>query len=105
MLTLGWSDGNTLMLPAFSLLSLEKDKNRLCPVNYKIDKRTIEFKRRAEAVKKEFDVLFDLLEDAKKYDLPANYVLFDSWFGFSSVLIKILEKYKLNTICMLKAMP
>ena len=105
MLTLGWSDGNTFMPLAFSLLSSEKEKNRLCPVNDKIDKRTIGFKRRTEAVKKEFDVLFDLLEDAKKYSLPADYVLFDSWFGFPSVLIKILKEHKLNTICMLKAMP
>jgi len=105
MLTLGWSDGSTFMPLAFSLLSSEKEKNRLCPVNDKIDKRTIGFKRRTEAVKKEFDVLFDLLEDAKRYNLPADYVLFDSWFGFPSVLIEILQEYKLNTICMLKAMP
>jgi len=105
MLTLGWSDGNTFMPLAFSLLSSEKERNRLCPANDKIDRRTIGFRRRNEAVKKEFDVLFDLLEDAKKHNLPADYVLFDSWFGFPSVLIKISEKYKLNTICMLKAMP
>ena len=105
MLTLGWSDGNTFIPLAFSLLSSEKEKNRLCPANDKVDKRTIGFKRRTEAIKKEFDVLFDLLEDAQKYNLSADYVLFDSWFGFPSVLIKILEKYKLNTVCMLKAMP
>jgi hypothetical protein len=51
MLTLGWSDGNTFMPLAFSLLSSEKGKNRLCTSNDKIDKRTMGYKRRTEAVK------------------------------------------------------
>jgi len=40
MLTLDWSGGNTFVPLAFSLLSLENERNRLCGTNETIDKRT-----------------------------------------------------------------
>ncbi|NMM63037.1 transposase [Clostridium sp. P21] len=40
LLTLGWSDDNTFLPLAFTLLFSEKEKNRLCSENQTIDKRT-----------------------------------------------------------------
>jgi hypothetical protein len=51
MLTLGWSDGNTFMPLAFSLLSSDKKSNRYNEASEKIDKRTVGYRRRKEAMK------------------------------------------------------
>jgi hypothetical protein len=103
MLTLGWSDGNTFLPLAFSLLSSEKESNRLQGMSA-VDKRTNGYKRRKEAIRKSTEVLLDLLKQAKAYMVPASYLLLDSWFSFPSVIRKVLEQ-QLHTICMLKSMP
>lgn len=46
MLTLGWCDGSTFLPLAFSLLSSDNLKNRLCDMTNKVDKRTIGYRRR-----------------------------------------------------------
>ena len=104
MLTLGWSDGNTILPLDFSLLRSEKESNRLCGMNDSVDKRTNGYQRRKEAIRKSTNVLLDLLKQAKAYMVPASYLLFDSWFAFPGVIRKILE-IKLHTICMLKSLP
>ncbi len=104
MLTLGWSDGNTFLPLAFSLLSSEKEANRLQGVSNSLDKRTNGYRMRKEAIRKSTDVLLDLLKQAKAYMVPASYLLFDSWFAFPVVIRRVLEE-KLHTICMLKHMP
>lgn len=104
MLTLGWSDGNTFIPLAFSLLSSAKKKNLLCGINSLIDKRTNGYKRRKESIKKATEVMFGLLEQAKFYSISADYLLFDSWFAFPSVIKRALD-YNLNVICMVKALP
>jgi hypothetical protein len=104
MLTLGWSDGNTFLPLAFSLLSSENESNRLQGVNASIDKRTNGYQRRKEAVRKSTEVLLDLLKQARAYMVPASYLLFDSWFSFPGVIRKVLEQ-QLHTICMLKSVP
>ena len=103
MLTLGWSDGNTFLPLAFSLLSSANEKNRLQGMNA-VDKRTNGYKRRKEAICKSTDVMIDLLKQAKAYMVPASYLLFDSWFSFPGVIRKVLEQ-QIHTICMLKSMP
>lgn len=103
MLTLGWSDGNTFLPLAFSLLSSEKESNRLQGMNT-IDKRTNGYKRRKEAIHKSTEVLLDLLKQAQAYMIPASCLLFDSWFSFPIVIRKVLEQ-QLHTICMLKQLP
>lgn len=104
MLTLGWSDGNTFLPLAFTLLSSEKEKNRICSINDSVDKRSNGYKIREEATKKAPDTMIDLLKQAAAYALPASYVLFDSWFTYPKTLIKILN-LNLHTIAMVKAMP
>ncbi|MBU3191388.1 transposase [Clostridium bowmanii] len=104
MLTLGWSDGNTFLPLAFTLLISKKEKNRICPINPNTDKRSNGYKIKAEAIKKATDVMIDLLKQAASYAIPGTYVLFDSWFTYPKTLIRILE-LKLHTIAMVKAMP
>ena len=104
MLTLGWSDGNTFLPLAFTLLSSEKESNRICPINPNTGKRSNGYKIKTEAIKKSPDAMIDLLKQAKAYAIPGTYVLFDSWFTFPKTLIRILE-LKFHTIAMVKAMP
>ncbi len=103
MLTLDWSDGNTFLPLAFSLLSSEKESNRLQGMD-PMDKRTNGYRMRKEAVRKSTDVLLDLLKQAKTYMVPASYLLFDSWFAFPGLIRKVREQ-GLHTICMLKSLP
>jgi len=103
MLTLGWSDGNTFLPVAFSLLSSEKERNRLCGIDPRIDKRATGYKRRKESIKKSTEVMFDLLRQAQEYGIPARYLLFDSWFSFPSVICRVRE-HRLHVICMIKSM-
>jgi len=104
MLTLGWSDGNTFLPLAFSLLSSAKESNRLCSMTINIDKRTNGYRRRLEAKLKSTDVLLELLKQAQSYLIPASYLLFDSWFAFPSVICQVRD-FNLHTICMLKSLP
>jgi adenylate kinase family enzyme len=69
MLTLGWSDGNTFLPVAFSLL-----KNELCGINQRLDKRTTGYKRRMESIKKSTEVMFDLRQ-AQEHGIKARYLL------------------------------
>ncbi|OPX87854.1 MAG: Transposase DDE domain protein [Pelotomaculum sp. PtaB.Bin104] len=103
MLTLGWSDGNTFLPVAFSLLSSEKQRNRLCGIDPRVDKRSNGYRRRMESIKKSTEVMFDLLSQARDYGIQARYLLFDSWFSFPSVICKVRE-HRLHVICMLKSM-
>lgn len=104
MLTLGWSDGNTFLPLAFTLLSSEKEENRICPINSNVDKRSNSYKIKTEAIKKSPDAMIDLIKQATAYAIPGTYVLFDSWFTYPKTLIRILE-LKFHTIAMVKAMP
>lgn len=105
LLTLGWSDGSTFLLPlSFSLLSSENQKNRINEANSSIDKRTNGYKLRKESMKKTTEVMFDLLDQIAPYNVPAQYVLFDSWYAYPKEILRVLNR-NLNVVCMLKAMP
>lgn len=104
MLTLGWSDGNTFIPLAFSLLSSAKQKNRFKDMNAQIDQRTVGYKRRREAMKKSTETMFDLLDDVNPLQLCAKTLLFDSWFAFPKVIKRVVSDYPLHVICMLKNM-
>ena len=104
MLTLGWSDGNTFLPVAFSLLSSANPKNRLQEVNEDVDRRTVGYRRRQESMQKAPQVLLSLIQQALQLGISAHYVLFDSWFAFPQTILKIREE-GLDVICMLKAMP
>jgi len=100
LLTLGWSDGSSYLPVSFSLLSSAKKENRLAPMA-EVDKRTNGFKRRAESLRKAPEVLKDLVQQARKSGILADYLLFDSWFAFPATIIGLLEQRQ-QVICMLK---
>ncbi len=89
MLTLGWSDGNTFLPISFNLLSSAKDENVLCEAKT-VDKRTLAYKRRERARQSTTDVLIAMLHAAK--DIPARFVLFDSWFTLPKTVIRVKKE-------------
>ncbi|ATW24797.1 transposase [Candidatus Formimonas warabiya] len=91
MLTLGWSDGNTFLPISFKLLSSTKDENVLCEAK-SMDKRTLAYKRRDQARQSTLDVMLTLLRDAK--DIPAKFVLFDSWFTMPKTVIRVKKEHR-----------
>lgn len=103
MLTLGWSDGNTFLPVNSILLSTENKKNRVNEATV-VDKRTVGYKRRMLAVKKGTTAMLELLKSAKKADIPAKYVLFDSWFSSPSSLHSVKE-IGYDVIAMVKKTP
>jgi len=98
MLTLGWSDGNTFLPISFNLLSSAKDKNVLCEAKT-VDKRTLAYKRRERARQSTTVVLIAMLRAAK--DIPARFVLFDSWFTLPKTVIRV-KKEKRDVIGMIR---
>ena len=101
MLTLGWSDGNSFMPMALSMLSSAKDTNRLAPMRVCIDKRTNGYKRRQESLRKSTDLLVEMVALAMTAGTTAQHLLFDSWFAFPATIRRI-RSLGMHTICMLK---
>jgi hypothetical protein len=86
MLTMGWTDGSTFMPVSFNLMSSPKDENVLCKATT-MDKRTLAHKRRKQARQSTTDVMLTMLRSAK--DIPAKFVLFDSWFTMPKTVIRV----------------
>lgn len=101
MLTLGWSDGNSFVPMALSMLSSPNDKNRLAPMRDGIDKRTIGYKRRQESMRKSTDVLVDMVSIVMTAGTKAKHLLLDSWFAFPGTIRRI-KALGMHTVCMLK---
>ena len=103
MLTLGWSDGSTFLPVNSVLLSTDNKKNRINEANA-VDKRTVGYKRRQLSMQKGTSVMLELLKQAKKANIPAKYVLFDSWFSSPSSLHAVRE-IGYDVIAMVKKTP
>ena len=103
MLTLGWSDGSTFLPVNSVLLSSANKKNRVNEAA-DIDKRTVGSKRRMLSMQKGTQAMLELLKNAKKADIPANYVLFDSWFSSPSTLHAV-KSIGYDVIGMIKKTP
>ena len=80
MLTLGWSDGNTFLPLSHCLLSFASNKNQLQCVLADINPCSNGGKQRKLAQCKATDVVLTLLQEAREAGVPAQHVLFDSWF-------------------------
>ncbi|MGP1586425.1 MAG: IS4 family transposase, partial [Schwartzia sp. (in: firmicutes)] len=91
MLTLCWSDGNTLLPVSHTLLSSENPKNRLNPSSEKVDARTNGGKGRRLAQRKATEVMLCLLQEAKEAAIPSRHVLFDTWFCSPTSLLAVHE--------------
>lgn len=103
MLTLGWSDGSTFLPVNSVLLSSENKKNRINEAAA-MDKRTVGYMRRQLSVQKGTSVMLELLKQAKNAAIPAEYVLFDSWFSSPSTLHAVKE-IGYDVIAMIKKTP
>lgn len=103
ILTLGWSDGNTFCPLSFTHLSSQDRKNRYCEQVENLDKRTIGYRNLTNVTRKSTNVMIDMLRQAVDYVDSAKYVLFDSWFCFSGILLKI-KSLGLYTVVMMKSM-
>ena len=101
MLTLGWTDGNTFLPVNHVLLSTENKKNRMNEASVRIDPRSNGGKQRKLATLKATDVMLSLLREAKAAMIPADHVLFDTWFCSPSMLISV-KKLGLDVIAMTK---
>ncbi|HOT60358.1 MAG TPA: transposase, partial [Spirochaetales bacterium] len=104
MLTLGWTDGNSFIPVAFNLLSSADSKVRINSVKASIDKRSVGFKRRQNALSTSPDSALAMLKQAVAAGIKAKYVLFDSLFSFAITIIKIC-KMNFHVIAMLKDTP
>ena len=89
LLTLGWSDGVTFIPLMFRHLSSKDPTQRYAEARNDIDKRSVGYKARQEAVSKAPEVLFGMLRQAKRAGVAAKHVLFDSWFSYPSTMITI----------------
>ena len=100
MLTLGWSDGVTFLPVNACLLSSEQEKSRINGSD-QVDAQSNGAKARELAVKKATEAIFDLISEARKADIHANYVLFDSWFS-SPKVIRTMKEKGLDVVAMVK---
>ena len=100
MLTLSWSDGNTLIPVNSCLLASSKESNVIGPVKA-FDKRTLAGKRRKLAQTKAPEAMLTLLDTAISAGLSAEYVLFDSWFSNPAQITAIKGK-EMDVIAMIK---
>ena len=91
MLTLGWSDGNSFLPLSQCLLSSTERENRLQEASASIDARSNGGKLRKLAQTKATSVMLTLLKDAKAAEIPAKFVLFDTWFCSPSSLLQVKD--------------
>ena len=90
-LFLGWTDGFSFVPLAFRHMSSQNKELRHAEIKGRPDKRTNGWKAKKEALMSKLDVALRMLQDAKRYAVPAKYVLFDSWFTNPTFVIKVLE--------------
>jgi hypothetical protein len=101
LLTLGWSDGYSFVPVDFTLLSSANAKNRLCEMREDLDKRTVGYKRRQEALNHKPEAVVQMLDRAIDAGFSADYVLMDSWFTQRPLIQKLMGK-GLHVIGMVK---
>ena len=91
MLTLGWSDGNTFLPLSHCLLSSSSKQQQLQGASEDVDPRNNGGKQHRLAQCKAPEVVLTLLREAREAGVPAQHVLFDSWFCSSASLHQIHE--------------
>lgn len=91
MLTLGWRDGNTFLPLSHCLLSSSSKQQPLQGASEDVDPRSNGGKQRKLAQSKAPEVVLTLLQEAREAGVPAQYVLFDSWFCSPASLHQIHE--------------
>ena len=100
LLNLGWSDGTSFLPADFILLASVKKEKQLQKAKPAIDKRSCGGHQRREAVQKATEMAVTMLSRG----LREEYVLFNPWFSFPSVIDQIAG-LRIHVIRHLKPMP
>ena len=103
MLTLGWTDG-TSFLPVNSVLLSSEHAGKRMNEDVSLDRRSVGYRQRKLSMKKGTEAMLELLKAAKSAKLPADYVLFDSWFS-SPKTIHAVKNIGYDVIAMIKKTP
>ena len=101
LLTMGWSDGNTFLPIDHCLLSSANVSSRMSPSDTRIDSKSNGGKQRKLAQTEAPRVVLAMLKEAKDAGIPANHVLFDTWFCSPSSLVSI-KRIGFDVIAMTK---
>ncbi len=101
LLTLSWTDGNSLMPIAGRLLA-SSDEKKIIGTKKQADNRSLAGKRRRQATSKAPDVMLELLKTAIQMGHRAKFVLFDTWFASPKSMIRIRRECEMDTIAMIK---
>jgi len=101
LLTLAWSDGNTLVPFNFCHLASQHIQKHICKIRDDIKRTSNGYKRRMLAIKKAPEVMLEMLKQAVRQGIPAKHVLFDSWYSYPATIINVM-RLKLHTIARLK---
>lgn len=99
MLTMGWSDSHSFIPMDFALLS--STKSQINGTSDGIDKRTIGYKRREEALLSAPKVIASMIDRAIAAGASASYALMDSWFTHAPLIKEVLDR-GLHVIGMIK---
>lgn len=103
MLTLGRTD-ETSFLPVNSILLSSEYAEKRMNEDTSIDKRSTGRRRRMLSTKQGTEAMLELLKAAKSAKIPADYVLFDSWFS-SPKTIHAVKNLGYDVIAMVKKTP
>ena len=90
LLTLGWTDVYSFVPVAFAMLSSAKKEKRLNEIKDGIDKRTVGYRNRINAMMPKTDAAIELIRQALNAGISADYILMDTWFTNESFIKRIL---------------
>ena len=99
-MTLGWTDGST-MIPVNSCLLSSSNPDNTLGSDEEYDSRSIAGQRRKLAKTKGTKVMVELIKRALHAGIKADYVLFGTWFSAPAQLIDI-KQLGLDAIAMIK---
>ena len=80
LLTLGWSDGYSFIPTGFNMLSSTSKSNLYNEAIDTLDHRTSGYRFRKESKMPKTDAAIQLIRNALKAGIKADYVLMDTWF-------------------------
>lgn len=91
MLTLGWTDGYSVVPVGFNMLSSANKTNRFQEMADNIDHRTNGYKARKDSMLSKPDAAVRLIREALDTGMTADYVLMDTWFTTEPMTASVLE--------------
>jgi len=89
LLTMAWTDGQTLIPVDYRVVSASKDENLLCGSKFAEDNRTIATKRRKDARTDKPVLVLNMLQNVMGSAADEQYVMFDSWYSSPSSILSV----------------